>query len=55
MIEDEDLLFASLQLEGGIGASASFGTVGGGTMTLRKKHNVQEVVALEIQNLTKKC
>ena len=53
MLEDKDLKFSSWQLEGGIGASASFGTVGGGTTASRKKWNVQEVVAFDIQNLTK--
>jgi hypothetical protein len=54
MLEDKDLKFASRQLDDGIGASAGFGTVGGGATAARKKRNVQEVVALDIQNLTKK-
>jgi hypothetical protein len=44
MLEDKDLKFASPQLEGGIGASAGFGTVGGGTTVVRKKCNVQEAL-----------
>jgi hypothetical protein len=48
------LKFTSRQLDDGIGASAGFGTVGGGATAARKKCNVQEVVALDIQNLTKK-
>jgi hypothetical protein len=53
MLEDKDLKFASQQLEGNIGTSARSGTVGGGTIVVRKKCNVQEVVVLDIQNLTK--
>jgi hypothetical protein len=54
MLEDKDLKFASWQLEEGIGTSAGFGTVGGGVTAVKKKLNVQEVVALDIQSLTKK-
>lgn len=56
MLEEKDLKFTSWQLEEGIGASAGFGTVGGGVTAtmLKKKRNVQEVVALDIQHLTRK-
>lgn len=54
MLEEKDLKFASRHLEEGIGASAGFGTVGGGVTAVKKKRNVQEVVALDIQSLTKK-
>ena len=54
MLEDKDLKFASRQLDEGVGAAAGFGTVGGGADAKRKKRNVQEVVAVDIQNLTKK-
>ncbi len=47
--------FASHQLDDGVGASAGFGTIGGEAAATRKKHNIQEVVALDKQNLTKKC
>jgi hypothetical protein len=55
MLEDKDLKYASWQLEEGIGTSAGFGTVGGGVTAVKKKLNVQEVVALDIQSLTKNC
>ena len=55
MLEDKDLKFASWQLEEGIGTSAGFGTVGGVVTAVKKKWNVQEAVALDIQSLTKKC
>jgi hypothetical protein len=54
MLEDKDLKFASRQLEDIVDASAGFGTVGGGAAATRKKQNVQEVVTMDIQNLTKK-
>jgi hypothetical protein len=53
MIEDKDLKFVRCQLHDGVGAGAGFGTVGGVTTVTNKKLNVQEVVALDIQNLTK--
>jgi hypothetical protein len=36
MLEEKDLKFASRQLEEGIGASAGFGTVGGGVTAVKK-------------------
>jgi hypothetical protein len=53
MLEDKDLKFASYQLDDGLGANAGFSTIGGGAAATRKKHNIQEVVALDVQNLTK--
>jgi hypothetical protein len=54
MLKDKYLKFASHQLDGGVGASTGLGTIGGGTAATRKKRNIQELVALDIQNLTKK-
>ncbi len=41
--------FACCQLDDGVGASAGFITVGGGAAATRKRRNIQEVVALDIQ------
>ncbi len=46
--------FSSCQLDDGVGASAGSGTIGGGAAATRRKHNIQEVVALNIQKLTNK-
>ncbi len=54
MLEDKDLKFASWQLEDGVGASAGFGTVGGGATATKRKRNHQETVLPDIQQLTKK-
>jgi hypothetical protein len=54
MLKDTDLKFASHQLNDGGGASAGLSTIEGGAAATRKKHSIQEVVALGIQNLTKK-
>jgi len=37
MLEEKDFKFASRQLEDGAGASAGFGTVGGGAMATKEK------------------
>jgi len=54
MLEDKDLKFASRQLEDGVGASAGFGTVGGGATATKRKRHSQESVLTDIQQLTKK-
>jgi hypothetical protein len=53
MLEDKYFKFASHQLDDGVSSSAGFGTIGGGAAAKRKKRNIQEVVVLDIQDLTK--
>jgi hypothetical protein len=55
MLEDKDLKFAGQQLEGCIGVSAGFGTVGGGVIVVRKKCYVRELVVLVMQIFEKKA
>jgi oligoribonuclease NrnB/cAMP/cGMP phosphodiesterase (DHH superfamily) len=54
MPEDNNLNFASRQLEDGVGASAGFGKVGGGAPAAKGKRNRQEAVLTDIQQLTRK-
>jgi hypothetical protein len=54
MLEDNNLNFASWQLEDDIGASYGFGTVGGGSFATKRKKNRQEAVLIDIQQLTRK-
>jgi hypothetical protein len=55
MLEDKDLKFASRSLEDGVGASAGFGTVGGGTaVVLNKKRDASEAALSQIDLLTRR-
>ncbi len=54
MLEEKDLHFVSCRLDEGVGASAGFGTTGGGVSVLqKKKRNAQEATAAEITDLKK--
>ena len=55
MLENKDLKFASRSYEGGVGASAGFGTVGGGAAVVaRRKRDVSEVALSQIDLLTRR-
>jgi hypothetical protein len=50
MLEDKDLKFASRSLEGGVGASAGLGTVGGGAAVVAgRKRDVSEAALNQIE------
>ena len=52
MLEDKDLKFASRSYEGGVGASAGFGTVGGGAAVVaNRKRDVSEAALSQIDLL----
>jgi len=54
MLEDKDLKFASRSLEDGVGASAGFGTVGGGAaVALNKKRDALEAALSQIDVVTR--
>jgi hypothetical protein len=53
MLEEKDLKFASRQLEDGVGASAGFGTVGGGARAAKKRLH-QDAVLTDLQHFTRK-
>jgi hypothetical protein len=55
ILEDKDLKFASRSLEGGVGASAGFGTVGGGAAVVAsRKRDVSEMASSQIDLLTRR-
>jgi hypothetical protein len=54
MLEDKDLKFASRSLEGGVGASAGFGTVGGSAgVALNRKRDASEAAMSQIDMLSR--
>lgn len=53
MLDNVDLTFVSRKLEDGVGASAGFGTVGGGRIVSELKKRKHGDVSAEIKELTK--
>jgi hypothetical protein len=53
MLDTIDLTFVSGKLEDGVGASAGFGTVGGGRIVSESKKRKHGGVSAEIKELTK--